>query len=83
MQDGQKSGHCPPVMPAPEELCSNFTFISSIHSLVGVSLQITPPRCNVKPMLHLIKLRETQKKKKLKKYKHHSTLAASTLIIYI
>jgi hypothetical protein len=49
-------------MPAPEELGSNFTFISSIHSLVGVSLQTTPPRCNVKPMLHLIELRETQKK---------------------
>jgi hypothetical protein len=62
-----------PVMPAPEELCSNFTFISSIHSLVGVSLQTTPPRCNVKPMVHLIKLRETQQKKRkeLKKYKYH------------
>jgi len=66
MQDGQKWS-LPTVMPAPEELCSNFTFISLIHSLVGVSLQTTPPRRNVKPMLHLIKLRETQKKKNLKK----------------
>ncbi len=68
MQDGQ-NWSLPPVMPASEELCSNFTFITSIHSLVGVSLQTTPPACNVKPMLHLIKLKETQKKEKKKKKK--------------
>jgi len=34
MQDGQKWS-LPTVMPAPEELCSNFTFISSLHSFIS------------------------------------------------
>jgi hypothetical protein len=62
-----------PVMPAPEELCSNFTFISSIHSLVAVSLQTTPPRCNFKLMLYLIKLRITQQKKRKEKKERKKT----------